>query len=170
MFSFLKKNKGWVAYFSCLLLIVFLFRFVFMLAFIPSESMVPTLNVKDILFCSCMDQDYDRYDIIVFQSPDQPSILYIKRIIGLPGDVVDIVDGTVYINGEQAEDSFIAPEISHYTGKFEVPEHSYFVMGDNRNHSNDSRYWQTTHFVPEENIKAVALFRILPLSRIGGLK
>lgn len=80
---------------------------------------------------------------------------------------MDINNGIVYVNGQKIDDSFISTEKSDYTGHFSVPEDSYFILGDNRNHSNDSRYWKSTHFVRKENIQAIAKFRIFPLHRIG---
>ena len=81
---------------------------------------------------------------------------------------MDINNGIVYVNGQKIDDSFISTEKSDYTGHFSVPEDSYFMLGDNRNHSNDSQYWKSTHFVRKENIQAIAKFRIFPLHRIGG--
>ncbi len=96
-----------------------------------------------------------RGDVIVFKSPPEPEKNYIKRIIGVPGESIMIQDGNVYLNNEKLEESYINGEKT-YTGSFLeeskaiiVPEGNYFVLGDNRPYSSDSREWG---FVPEENI------------------
>ena len=85
--------------------------------------------------------DPKRYDIIIFKYPDDTSKTFIKRIIGLPGETVEIKDGNVYINGSETplDDSFCAEETEGGFGPYVVPEDSYFVMGDNRANSIDSR-------------------------------
>lgn len=96
-----------------------------------------------------------RFDIIIFYSPDDESETYAKRIIGLPGEIVNIREGKIYINEDNSplDDSFCYPDSrsSNEFGTYHVPENSYFVLGDNRNHSLDSRHWRNS-FVPFENI------------------
>ena len=130
----------------------------FLNAYIPSDSMNPTLKRGDLVFSLRTATEYNRYDIAIFESPDEPSVLYIKRIIGLPGDEVDIKNGIVYVNGNEIDDSYISKEKSNYTGHFSVPDDSYFMLGDNRNHSRDSRYWINT-FVSKDKIIAKVSFR-----------
>lgn len=110
-------------------------------------------------------------DIIVFKYPDNPSETFVKRVIGVPGDVVEIKAGVTYINGEAITENYLKEEqfASDY-GPYEVPEDSYFVMGDNRNNSKDSRFWTTTHFVPKKNILGRAYLCYWPISHIGKLK
>ncbi|MCF0136684.1 MAG: signal peptidase I [Lachnospiraceae bacterium] len=87
-----------------------------------------------------------RGDIVFFRFPDNESQIFIKRVIGLPGDVVEIKEGVTYINGEVLEENYLAePAKARNFGPYEVPEDSYFMMGDNRNCSNDSRYWTHTY-------------------------
>jgi signal peptidase I len=103
----------------------------------------------------------ERFDIIVFPAPDKPETLFVKRIIGLPGEAVTIVDGAVYIDGERLDDSAFVrdAEVSvQNLGPFHVPESSYFVMGDNRNNSSDSREWLDP-FVYRDNILGRVIFR-----------
>ena len=96
----------------------------------------------------------DRFDIILFQPPDDPdSIPYVKRIIGLPNEKVEIINGKVYIDDSDVplKDSFTKENMRGNYGPYNVPEGCYFVLGDNRNKSQDSRYWDNT-FLPRGNI------------------
>ena len=90
--------------------------------------------------------DPQRFDIIIFRYPDDERQLFIKRIIGLPGETVEIRDGKIYLNGsdEPLEDVQTKETMVGSFGPYTVPENSYFVMGDNRNDSKDSRYWTNT--------------------------
>lgn len=141
---------------------------------IPSSSMENTIMVNDRVFgnrLAYVKDDPKRFDIIIFRYPDDESTYFIKRIIGLPGDKVDIRDGKVYINDstEPLDDSF-CPEtpVGDY-GPYEVPANSYFVMGDNRNNSHDSRFWIHT-YVTRDEILGKAVLRYWPLNKIGPVK
>ena len=105
-----------------------------------------------------------RFDIILFQPPDdETSIPYLKRIIGLPNEKVEIIDGKVYIDDSEValDDSFIKEEARGDFGPFYVPEDSYFVMGDNRNGSNDSRFWEHK-YVSRDKILGKIYFEFYP--------
>lgn len=109
-----------------------------------------------------------RGDVVVFKSPPEPTKYYIKRIIGLPGDTVDIKGATVTITNTANPDGFTLKEdfITHQssdTVHMTVPEGQYYVMGDNRSGSYDSRSWGT---LPAKNIRGRALLRLLPLNTI----
>ena len=151
--------------------VLFLNEFFVVNAKIPSSSMEKTIMVNDQIFgnrLAYMSQGPQRYDIIIFRYPDDESKLFIKRVIGMPGDVVNIVDGKVYINDETEplDDSFCPEEPHGNFGPYIVPANCYFVMGDNRNNSHDSRYWNN-HFVREDQILGKAFLRYWPASRFG---
>lgn len=120
------------------------------------------LQIGDKQICKKLS-DPKRFDIIIFKYPDDESILYIKRIIGLPGETVEVKSGDVYINNSKKplDDSFTTEKTIGNFGPYTVPEGSYFVMGDNRNDSNDSRFWKNT-YVKFEQILGKAVFRYYP--------
>ena len=133
-------------------------------AMVPSSSMEGTLYPGDRFFGNRLAYQNDgpeRFDIIVFKYPDDESLMYVKRVIGLPGERIEIIDGKVYVdgNGEPLNDSFIKEPMIGSFGPYEVPEDSYFVLGDNRNNSNDSRRWKHT-FVRRDQIlgKGVVIY------------
>ena len=108
----------------------------------------------------------ERGDVIVFRYPRDPSRDFIKRIIGVPGDTIEIRDGVVTVNGVELDEPYINGGANSDMGAKVVPEGSYFVMGDNRPNSSDSRSWG---FVPEENIIGKAMFSYWPLEEFGGV-
>lgn len=152
-------------------LALFLNKVVVVNAQIPSESMENTIMVGDRIFgnrLAYLNHDPQRFDIVIFRLPDDESQLYIKRIIGLPGETVEVVNGQVYINGaeEPLEDNFV-PELPYGdAGPYHVAEGSYFMMGDNRNYSEDSRFWDQP-FVSRDQIEAKAGFRYYPFNKMG---
>lgn len=206
-----KKNVRETVSFLGMVILIFAFRSSFFEPFrIPSGSMIPTLNIGDFIVVNKFSYGFKlpfsdmftdpvyltsfeppkRFDVIVFKYPENPSLNYIKRVIGIPGDEIELINKKVFINGKevnaQSEQSEatqkFAKEFSGYSvnyyrvkenqndffiqesnqqtrkdtiGKFTVPKDSYFVMGDNRDFSADSRYWG---FVPQQNIKGKALF------------
>ena len=126
----------------------------------------------DVVFSTRYDvkeEDIERFDILVFIPPDNPDITYIKRVIGLPGETIEVKDGKVYADGVELDSSFIN-ELQNQAGDgiYEVPEGCYFFMGDNRNNSNDSRFWDNP-YVPIEDVQAKAKFIIFPFSDAGSL-
>ena len=146
-------------------------EFIIINARIPTSSMEETIGVGDRIFGSRLaykKSDPERFDIVIFKFPDDESKLYIKRVIGLPGDTVVILDGKVYINGssEPLDDSFCPETPLGNFGPYSVPEDSYFMLGDNRNYSADSRFWENT-FVKRDKILGKAVLRYWPLSEIG---
>ena len=112
---------------------------------IPSESMVPTIEVNDKVIVTNFSYWFEgpkRGDVIVFRYPLDTKKDYIKRCIGLPGETVEFRDSKLYVNGQLVEEPYL-PEglIFEDYGPIEVPEGQYFMCGDNRNHSSDSRVW-----------------------------
>ncbi len=141
---------------------------------IPTGSMEPTLLVGDYILVNRLAYgfrlpyigyiarwgDIERGDIVVFIYPEEPSKDFIKRVIGLPEEIVEIKRKKVYINGKEIDDPWGVFRDERYIGyprddfgPIQVPEDEIFVMGDNRDESNDSRFWGT---VPIENIKGEA--------------
>ena len=151
---------------------VILSRTVLMLNFIPAGSMEGTIRTGDFVLGTRYDigeGDIERYDILVFALPDEPDTVYIKRVIGLPGETVVVCDGSVYADGVRLDDSFVKnPMNTKGDGTYVVPDGCYFVMGDNRNQSDDSRFW-TEKYVPVENVEGKAKFIIFPFKNIGAV-
>ncbi|MEO6391398.1 MAG: signal peptidase I [Pyrinomonadaceae bacterium] len=109
----------------------------------------------------------ERGDIIVFWYPNDPDKSYVKRIIGLPGETVEVRQGRLFINGQELNEPYLDPHLNasrRSDPPVTVKEHYYFVMGDNRDNSSDSRYWG---LVPEKYIYGKVLFRYWPLSGMG---
>lgn len=103
----------------------------------------------------------ERGDIVIFKYPDDESVDYLKRIIGLPGETVEIISGKVYINGELLDEPYLSEEPTGDFGPYQVPEDSYFMLGDNRAVSKDSRYWHNT-YVKKDKIIAKAFVMYWP--------
>ena len=134
---------------------------------VPSASMENTIMTGDRVVgfrLTYLFQEPKRGDIIIFKFPDDESLYYVKRIIGEPGDIVDIKDGKVYLNNSETpleEDYIKEPMIPEADMHFEVPDGAYFCLGDNRNSSEDSRRWVHS-YVYKEKIIAKVIFRYFP--------
>lgn len=140
--------------------------------YIPSGSMEPTLQINDRLIIEKISYDFEppqHGDIIVFHPPESlhQKDAFIKRVIGIPGDKVEVKDGLVYINEQAQEESYIAAKPDYQWGPVEVPADSYLVLGDNRNQSFDSHYWG---YVAKDHILGRAVFRFWPPERVGTLE
>lgn len=142
-------------------------KFLVVNAKIPTASMEPTIMTGDRIYgnrLAFLSENPKRGDIVIFKAPDDESQLYIKRVIGEPGDTVNIIDGMVYINGSDEpldESGYLRVEPLGSFGPYEVPEGAYFVMGDNRNNSLDARYWSNTYLY-KDKILGKAWFRYYP--------
>jgi signal peptidase I len=142
--------------------------------YIPSDSMLPTLEVGDRLVVEKISYHFRSPatgEIIVFDPPQQLQIqgyaknqAFIKRVIGTPGQTVQVQNGKVYLNGTPLKENYIAEPPAYNMESVQVPEDQLFVMGDNRNNSNDSHVWG---FLPKQNVIGHACFRFWPFSRIG---
>jgi signal peptidase I len=204
-----KKNKemGFIKTLIVALICAGFVRSIFFEPFhIPSSSMKPNLLIGDYIFVAKYSYGYSRYsfpfglnffsgriwqttpkrgDVAVFRLPSDPGVNYVKRLIGLPGDKIQMRDGVLFINGEEVKKSFsrvfvdvdeeVKSEIKSFletlpegkiietldqnpqaaqdnTGVYEVPQGHYFMMGDNRDNSQDSRFLNEVGYVPEENL------------------
>lgn len=147
--------KSWALPVICFVVFWLIFKFVLMTSIIPTQSMYPTLSAPCFTVgvrTDVLNKPYERGDIVLFQRDDGNERFYAKRIVGMPGDVLEIKHGQTYINGVEYEESYLneTPEDLDF-GPFQVPEDHYFMMGDNRNNSYDSRYWDE-HFVPANKV------------------
>ncbi len=153
---------------GAVILAILITQFIIVNAVVPTESMQNTIMVGDRLIAfrlSYLFDDPERFDIVVFKYPDDEDVLFVKRVIGLPGEKVTIRDGKVYINDSETpiDDYFIKEEMFCEAGErvFEVPEGCYFMLGDNRNNSKDSRYWKNT-YVKKDKILGKVIFKYYP--------
>ncbi|WP_161879058.1 signal peptidase I [Alkalibacterium sp. MB6] len=152
--------------------------FLFAPVSVEGDSMNPTLVRKDRLVLNKVSST-DRFDIIVFPSPEDPSVQFIKRVIGVAGDTIEYRDQILYVNGKAIDEPYVDLSgesdglIDIYNGDFSleslrgvetVPEGSYFVLGDNRVNSKDSRSFG---FIDEETVTGSTRLRIWPLDRFG---
>ncbi len=167
------KNSIWKELWEYIKMIIFVIVVVLIVnnvllinARVPSESMEKTIMTGDRFFgnrLAYLFNDPERFDIVVFKYPDDESQLFVKRVIGLPGETVEIREGKVYINGSDTplDDSFTPETPMGNYGPYVVPEGSYFMLGDNRNHSGDSRFWKQP-YVEKDKIVGKAILRYFP--------
>ena len=156
------------------LIAVILIVFIYQPVKVEGTSMMPALTNQERIFINKFTYHYglgtiQRGDMVVFWYPLDTSKSYIKRVIGLPGDAIRIDDGEVYVNGMKLQEDYV-PDIYRDTvswGPKSVPPDKYFVLGDHRNSSNDSRTWG---FVPRADIYGKAVFVYWPLDKIGPLR
>jgi signal peptidase I len=156
--------------FIAVVLIVFIYQPVK----VEGTSMTPTLTDQERIFINKFTYKFglggiERGDTVVFWYPQDPTKSYIKRVIGLPGDHVKIVGGQVFVNGAALNETYVPQEnrdnSSWKDGREQVvPESDYFVLGDHRNSSSDSRMWG---WVPRASIYGKAVFVYWPLDRMG---
>lgn len=157
---------------------VVVYMFLFRPFEVKGESMYPNLHNNEYLITNVISQKIGNPklgDIVVFKAPNEPDKDFIKRVIGVAGDTVSIKNGDVYLNGNQLDESeYLKPEVKTYGGSFlregdevTVPEGYFFVLGDNRSYSSDSREWG---FVPKKNIIGSSFFIYWPISSAGLIK
>lgn len=157
-----KEILSWVLVFVVALgLAYFINKVVIFKVVVPSGSMKDTILINDRVITYRLAYLFDkpeRGDIIVFPFPDDEKVDFIKRIIGLPGDTVEGKDGLVYINGKPLDEPYVKEKLNNDFGPIDVPIGKYFMMGDNRNCSKDSRYWENK-FVDMKKIKGKAIVK-----------
>ena len=165
-----------IAILAAVAIALFVDNFLIVNAQIPSGSMENTIMTGDRVVgnrLSYLTKDPERYDIIIFKYPDDESQLFIKRIIGLPGETVQVVDGYVYINGSRLESDIYGNELMDDPMAASQPitlgEDEYFVLGDNRNHSQDSRD-PSVGEVKKDTIMGKAWVRIYPFDKMGVIR
>lgn len=157
-----------------LFLALFIRGFVAEPRYIPSDSMLPTLEIGDRLVVEKISYHFHpplKGDIVVFDPPQQLQVqgyaknqAFIKRVIGTPGQTVEIYNGKVYLNNQPLKENYIAEPPNYQMNAVKVPEDQLFVMGDNRNNSNDSHVWG---FLPKQNVIGHTCYRFWPPSRFG---
>ncbi|HIR28665.1 MAG TPA: signal peptidase I [Candidatus Choladousia intestinigallinarum] len=171
--SIVREVISWIFYLAAVFLAAYLMvNYVAERTRVQGESMYDTLSDGDNLIVDKISYRFTspkRYDIIVFPFQYQEDTYYIKRIIGLPGETVQIYDGDIYINGSRLEEDYGYEKIRN-SGLASEPitlgEDEYFVLGDNRNNSSDSREPSVGN-VTRDQIIGRAIFRIWPLNRLG---
>lgn len=156
------------------LIAVILIVFIYQPVKVEGTSMMPTLTNEERIFINKFTYHYglgniERSDMVVFWYPLDTSKSYIKRIIGIPGDLVRIVSGQVFVNGQALEEDYVPDQYRDRIswGPERVPPDKYFVLGDHRSSSNDSRAWG---FVDRKYIYGKAVFAYWPLAKMGRLK
>ncbi|WP_019228014.1 signal peptidase I [Sedimentibacter sp. B4] len=161
--------KEWVVPIAIALVIVlFLNKFVFILVTVPTGSMEDTIIPGDRLYVNELFdvKDAVRGDILVFKSEELDNKRLVKRLIGLPGDVVEVTSNSeVYVNNEKIDEPY-AVKWEGEAKTFKVPDNSYFFLGDNRPISYDARYWENP-YINESKIIGKVLFRFFPFNRVG---
>ncbi|MEW6496860.1 MAG: signal peptidase I [Cyanobacteriota bacterium] len=174
--SLQKVENPWVEAFKTIGLSVFLAigirSFVAEARYIPSGSMLPTLQINDRLIVDKLTYEFrdpKRGDIVVFSPTEALKAqnfkdAFIKRVVGLPGETVEVRDGRVYVNNQPLQERYIEERPNYQFGPVTVSPNQYLVLGDNRNNSYDSHYWG---FVPRTNIIGRAVVRFWPLNRLG---
>ncbi len=162
MSDFKSEVFSWIKTIAFAVVLAFLInKFAIVNATVPTGSMESTIMPNDRIVALRLSYYFgepDRGDVTVFKYPDNPEVLYVKRVIGLPGEVVKISGGKVYINDEPLEESYLKEEMYGDFGPYTVPEGHYFMMGDNRNNSLDSRYWENK-YVEEDEILGKVMFK-----------
>jgi signal peptidase I len=149
------------------ILAVLIRTFIFQPFYIPSGSMVPTLYEGDRIIVSKLSYRFhppQRGDIVVFRFPLDQKKTYVKRLIGLSGETVQLKDGRLYINGREVPEPYLPPNTYFPDfGPVKVPEGSFFMLGDNRMNSEDSRIWG---FLDRQLIVGKAVFLYWPPNRV----
>lgn len=170
--SRISNTLSWFLWIAGAVVIALCLRFfVFELVTVNGDSMNPTLKNEQSIFMEKISRNFgnlDRRQIVIVRYPDREGA-YVKRIVGLPGDTVEVRDGSLWINGERQDEPYLKDSVISYDmAPVVVPENHYFVMGDNRNNSMDS-HDSFIGPIPFENVLGHALFIIWPFDEIRSL-
>lgn len=165
-----KELRSWIiCIVSAILIALFLRTFVFEMVVVQGESMEPGLHTGNIIFTEKVSmhlREFEYGEIVVVKYANVDDRNYVKRVVGLPGDVLEIHDGTLYRNGEAVrEDYLLESVIKSDLEPTVVPEDHIFVMGDNRNDSMDSRSVYVGA-IPDDDVMGVGKFVLLPLDEM----
>ena len=159
--------KRCIPYVVIILVVILTRTFIVTPVRVDGTSMYPTLKDKDIILLKKYDQNYQYGDIVIL---NYMKTKLVKRIIGVPGDSIEVVDGKIYINMKKVDDPYssITADFSLLElGYSKIPEGYYFVMGDNRSASSDSRM---IGLIKKSDILGTASFRIFPFNAFGSVK
>jgi signal peptidase I len=173
--STLTMVASWIRdLFISVILAVLVILFLYQPVKVEGTSMMPALVDQERIFINKFVYRFgigniERGDMVVFWFPMDPTKSYIKRVIGVPGDTIEVDDGTVVVNGQRLEETYVTEEFRdrQSMSAFKVQPDEYFVLGDHRSSSNDSRSWGT---VPRRYIYGKAVFVYWPLEKMGLLK
>lgn len=164
----MKLVKELVPYVVIVLVVVLIRTFIITPVRVNGKSMEGTLHDGDLLLLEKYDNDYERFDIIVAKYNNEKLV---KRVIGLPGDTVEYRNNILYINGEKVDESFTDEKTEDFSlkqlGYDKIPEGYYFIVGDNRDDSLDSRY---IGLFKKDSIEGKVVFRIFPFNKFGKIK
>ncbi len=163
----LKEALSWLATLVVVVIVSYLItNYVILKAEVPTGSMKNTINENDKVLGWMLFSKIERGDIVIFPAleyvGDNDDSLYVKRVIGLPGEKVEIHDGKVFINGEALKEDYLPETMNGDYGPYEVPEDCYFLLGDNRNWSRDARFWTLNKYVSKKDIKAKVVLKYRP--------
>jgi signal peptidase I len=173
--SALSIMASWIRdLFISVILAIFVILFLYQPVKVEGTSMMPALVDQERIFINKFVYRFglgniERGDMVVFWFPGDPTKSYIKRVIGVPGDSVEVDDGTVLVNGQRLDESYVIEEFRdrQSMSAFKVQPDQFFVLGDHRSSSNDSRSWGT---VPRRYIYGKAVFVYWPVEKMGLLK
>jgi signal peptidase I len=169
-FNLVSELKSWFRdIFFAVALAIFIVIFVIQPVKVEGTSMQPHLVDQERIFVNRFIYRFEniqRGDVVVFWYPRDTNKSFIKRVVAIPGDLVEIRLGSLFINGAKVDEPYLKPEFRDHESfaKTVIPPDQYFVLGDHRNSSNDSRMWG---FVPGNLIYGKAIFRYWPVSRVG---
>ena len=163
------NKKEWISYIVIIVTIILIRTFIATPVMVDGVSMVPTLVDNQVLVLYKLDKNYKRFDIVVIDHEiNNENEHLVKRVIGLPGEYVEYKDSKLYVNKKEVKEDFIKVETDDFSlaklGFLEIPENYYFVVGDNRGDSSDSR---VLGLIPKKEIEGKVVFSLFPFKRFG---